>query len=101
MKNKLIALGIVSTIAFACSKKVVAPVTEEVRVIEETKVELPTAIAEGKMLYETSCNKCHKLFPATKHDKTGWIGTLDRMAPKAKITDEQKTLVYNYLTYGM
>ena len=67
----------------------------------EEVVELPTTILEGKKLYENSCANCHKLFPANKHDKSGWTKTLERMAPKAKITEEQKNLVYNYLTYNM
>lgn len=102
MKTKLFAAALLSIVIFSCSKKTVAPVANtEVAVKEEIKIEMPAAIAEGKTLYENSCAKCHKLFPTTKHDKSGWAGTLDKMAPKAKITDEQKTLVYNYLTYGM
>jgi len=102
MKTKLLTVALLSVVIFSCSKKVAAPVANtEVKVTEEIKADLPIAIAEGKTLYENSCARCHKLFPTGKHDKAGWSGTLDRMAPKAKITDEQKTLVYNYLTYGL
>lgn len=102
MKSKWIAIIALSVLIFSCSKKVAAPVaSNEVKVTEVIKPELPTAIAEGKTLYENSCGRCHKLFPAAKHDKSGWSGTLDRMAPKARITEEQKKLVYDYLTYGM
>ena len=100
MKKIIMGAVVLAMTLFSCSKKAIAPATE-VKATEEAKVELPTAIAEGKTLYENNCAKCHKLFPASKHDKAGWAKTVDRMAPKAKITDEQKILVYNYLTYGM
>lgn len=99
LKTKITALVFIGILALSCSKKVTAPAAEST--VAVAKIELPTEIAAGKTLFESSCAKCHKLFPVTKHDKEGWAKTLDRMAPKAKITDEQKTLVYNYLTYGM
>lgn len=101
LKSKIFAIIVLSVILFSCSKKVVAPqVSDEAKMAEETK-EMPVAIAEGKVMYENNCAKCHKLFPVEKHNKDGWAKTVDRMAPKAHLTDEQKTLVYNYLTYGM
>ncbi|WP_248574808.1 c-type cytochrome [Flavobacterium sp. H122] len=101
LKSKIFMGIAVSAVLFSCSKKAAAPkVTDEVKMAEEAK-ELPVEIAEGKTLYENNCAKCHKLFPAGKHDKEGWSKTLEKMAPKAKITDDQKVLVYNYLTYGM
>lgn len=100
MKKNIIGVVTLGLVLFSCSKKAVAPATE-VKVTDEAKMEMPAEIAEGKSLYENNCGKCHMLFPASKHDKAGWVKTVDRMAPKAKITDAQKTLVYNYLTYGM
>ncbi len=41
--------------------------------------------------------KCHKLPEPTKHDNQGWINTLSRMAPKAKLSDDQHQMVYDYL----
>lgn len=98
-KTKMSALVSIAIVALSCSKKTTAPSAESS--VAVAKIELPAEIAAGKTLYENSCARCHKLFPVTKHNKNGWSGTLDRMAPKAKITEEQKTLVYNYLTYGM
>ena len=54
-------------------------------------------LAQGKTVFENSCNKCHKLPDPAKHDDQGWIKTLSRMAPKAKLTDEQHQMVYDYL----
>ncbi|MET3047327.1 c-type cytochrome [Flavobacterium covae] len=100
LDKKIIGAIVLGSVLFSCSKKAIAPTTSVESKTEVVK-ELPAEIAEGKSLYENNCAKCHKLFPASKHDKAGWAKTVDRMTPKAKITDEQKNLVYNYLTYGM
>ena len=54
-------------------------------------------LAQGQTIYENSCNKCHKLMDPAKHDDKGWIKTLSRMAPRAKLTDDQHQMVYDYL----
>ncbi|WP_370896536.1 cytochrome C [Chryseobacterium gossypii] len=54
-------------------------------------------LAQGKTIFESSCNKCNKLPDPAKHDEQGWIKTLSRMAPKARLTDEQHQMVYDYL----
>ncbi len=95
MKLKIVAIAIVGIFIYSCSPKVIAPVTDA------NKVELTPALAEGKSLYENSCAKCHMLFPASKHTKEDWVPVLDRMAKKAKITDEQKASIYNYITASL
>jgi cytochrome c5 len=95
MKLKIAALAIVGILIYSCSPKVVTPVGEA------KKIELTPELAEGKSLYENSCAKCHMLFPASKHTKEDWIPVLDRMAKKAKITDEQKASIYNYITASL
>jgi len=54
-------------------------------------------LAQGKTVFENACNRCHKLPDPAKHDDQEWIKTLSRMAPKAKLTDEQHQMVYDYL----
>ena len=98
MKSKvLLVIAVIGAFVYACSPKMATTAqTSEVK-----KIELTPELAEGKSLYENNCGTCHNLFPVNEHDKSGWAKTLDHMAPKAKITDAQKELVYNYLTYGM
>lgn len=55
-------------------------------------------IAEGKTIYENACNKCHGLFEPSKHTDEEWINTLSRMAPRAKLTNDQHQMVYDYLS---
>lgn len=54
-------------------------------------------LAQGKTIFDNSCNKCHALPDPKKHDAEGWIKTLSRMAPRAKLTDDQHQKVFDYL----
>ena len=103
MKNsKWTVLAVLGILLYACSPKVATTAPVAVAATEAaTEMVLSPELARGKSLYEDSCAHCHKLFPASKHDKEGWVGTLDRMAPKAKITEEEKVLIYNYLVAGL
>lgn len=54
-------------------------------------------IAQGKTIFENSCGKCHKLPDPTSHNSVQWVGIMNAMAPKAKLTDEQHKWVYDYI----
>jgi len=94
MKTKIITvIALLAIVLYSCggSKSVPAAV-ETVK-----KVELTPALAEGKGLYENNCAKCHKLYDPAEFTAEKWTGILKWMQPKAKITDEQRTSIYNYL----
>lgn len=55
-------------------------------------------LAEGKTIFENSCARCHDLPDPKSHTDQDWIGIMNVMAPKAKLTDKQSELVYNYVT---
>lgn len=55
-------------------------------------------IAEGKTIYENNCAKCHDLPNPAKHTDQQWVGLMNAMAPKAKLTAAQSELVYDYVT---
>ncbi|WP_312288341.1 c-type cytochrome [Chryseobacterium gleum] len=88
--KKIILAGI-ATSAFlvSCGPKSVA--------VTGPKYTSSEQLVQGKTIFENSCAKCHKLPEPTKHDDKGWINTLSRMAPKAKLTDDQHQMVYDYL----
>jgi len=79
----------------ACSPKVntttnaPTPVTDRV---------ILARITEGKSIYESNCNKCHALFNPGKFTETEWTKYLNVMAPKAKVSNEQKDAIYAYLS---
>lgn len=94
-KTKILGLAVLGIFIYSCSPKIVAPVAE-------TKTfEMTAELAEGKSLFENNCAKCHKLPEITKHTKEEWIPVVDRMAKKARITEDQEKLVYNYIVAGL
>lgn len=88
---KKVVLSIISGSAFlaSCGSKSIA--------VTGPKYTASEQLAQGQMVFENSCNKCPKLPDPAKHDDQGWIKTLSRMAPKAKLTDDQHQMVYDYL----
>ncbi|MEC4005026.1 cytochrome c [Flavobacterium sp. SUN052] len=96
MKTKITtAIVLVAVFLYSCggSKSVATATTVET----VKKVELTPALAEGKGLYENNCAKCHRLYDPAEYTAEKWTGILKWMQPKAKITDEQRTTIYNYL----
>ncbi|PWN58666.1 cytochrome C [Chryseobacterium viscerum] len=88
--KKLILSGIAASVFLvSCGPKSVA--------VTGPKYTSSEQLTQGKTIFENSCTKCHKLPEPTKHDNQGWINTLSRMAPKAKLTDDQHQMVYDYL----
>lgn len=79
----------------SCSSPLYTPVKENIPAtanIEELK--------KGRQLYVSKCGSCHNLRLPEKFNREGWIGALEKMQPKAKITDEEKNLILDYLSKG-
>ena len=55
------------------------------------------SVRTGKALYENNCVRCHKLKNPAKYTMVQWPGLVNKMQKRAKITDEQKTLILTYL----
>lgn len=62
-----------------------------------TSTSIADQIAQGKTIFENSCGKCHKLPDPASHNPVQWVGIMNSMAPKAKLTDEQHQWVYDYI----
>lgn len=94
--RKILTLTIISLIIFACSKKSAA-----VKTITE-KTESTTVTNEqyliGKSVYVSKCGKCHQLKDPGRGNMNQWDKWLNKMAPKAKLTDEQKTQIRDYIS---
>lgn len=63
-----------------------------------SKLKKEKQIAEGKTIFENSCHKCHALPEPKAFTDEQWVGLVNAMAPKAKLTDEQGKLVYEYVS---
>jgi uncharacterized membrane protein len=82
-----------------CTPKVAKGVADEaVPTPEQMKAQFTTAqLDEGKMIWQSNCNKCHKLFDPGSRTPEKWNRVLNRMIPKAKLTPDQGKLVRAYL----
>ena len=59
---------------------------------------IKSKLVMGQNLYETKCVKCHALPAKEKRNEEQWTIMLNKMQPKAQITDEEKRLIYVYVT---
>ena len=104
--KKLIVLPIVAA-AFlvSCKTTTSTTATESNKVVGYSpsftgKTKLTEAsIAAGKATFENSCAKCHDLPAPSKHTDEQWVGIMNAMAPKAKLSKAQSESVYNYVTF--
>lgn len=54
-------------------------------------------LAQGKVIFDNSCKKCHDLPNPNDHSAQDWVGIMNSMAPKAKLNDTQHQMVYDYI----
>ena len=88
MKNTVIIL--LAIIFQSCSSQLYIPISNVGEITKEN-------LQKGRELYVNNCASCHQLYLPNKYDNKVWSFWLDDMQPKAKITNEQKQLIYNYL----
>lgn len=86
---------------FSCSQATVEPVTKTPTATTETKVlTSEERLAQGKLLSEQNCAKCHKLFVPGDFKAAKWQHEVPEMAEKAKLTKEQGDLILEYVLAG-
>ena len=51
----------------------------------------------GRKIYIKHCNHCHNLYLPHLFTPQQWEKTLDKMQPRAKVTDQEKLIILNYL----
>ena len=70
--------------------------------VTQTPINVTTSVnenlAQGKVVFENNCGKCHGLPALEKYDDEKWKSIVDWMAPKAKLTSQQADLVYLYVS---
>lgn len=52
----------------------------------------------GKRIYESLCDKCHKLIPPKTHSDDEWSQAADRYGTKLKLQRDEVALLKAYLT---
>ena len=51
----------------------------------------------GRNLYVKNCGSCHNLYKAEQFTKSGWYKVMPVMQKKAKINNQDRKLMLNYL----
>ena len=67
----------------------------------ETEIKVPNytpaELAEGKTLWESKCDRCHKLYLPESFTKAKWEGILPRMNKRSKLNEEDAGKVRGYI----
>ncbi len=79
----------------SCSVKLYEPSAETV----STNANL-TKLKQGKELYINKCAECHSLKQPEKYSADKWVKLVKVMSKKAKINDDQASLILQYVTKG-
>lgn len=95
--KKVFIISALSLVAFACSHKT-TPTTTTVKERVESATVSHEQYLEGKSIYAASCIKCHALKEPNRGNMTQWDKWLNKMAPKAKISDEQKMKIRDFIS---
>lgn len=93
-ERKIIAVVMLSVLV-SCSSPLYTPSKENV----PSTANIET-LKKGRQLYVNKCGSCHNLRLPEKFGRESWILSLDKMQPKAKITDEEKNMILYYLLKG-
>jgi nickel-dependent lactate racemase len=54
-------------------------------------------LKKGHAIYYSSCTRCHGAKKITKWNEKEWVGILDNMAQKAKLTSAEKDATWKYI----
>ncbi len=80
MRRPIVALTVAAAAALACAAP--APHGEA---------------AAGERLYRSKCSACHRASPPASRDAASWAEVLGKMAPKAKLTDDERARILEYV----
>ncbi len=90
MKKKIIYTIFFGCILYGCRPTLYLPVSADA--IKQRQ------LLHGRTLYVNHCSSCHNLHFPKEFDVARWEYQLDEMQVRAKISDGEKQLIYEYLT---
>jgi cytochrome c5 len=101
MKKNLIILSfsILVVLVSACSATKKTTASGDAKAAREIKTSNYTTaeLEEGKMLWETKCDRCHKLYLPETRTKEKWEGILPRMSKRSKLDEAEAGKVRGYI----
>ncbi|MBS1772079.1 MAG: hypothetical protein JST82_04420 [Bacteroidetes bacterium] len=85
-------------VAACTSKKATTSAKSPADVVAEVKKNYTADdMAHGKELWQSNCNKCHKLHDGPEFSVEKWENVLPRMIKRAKLSDDDGAKVRAYL----
>ena len=101
MKKNLIILLTLVTLGTACSTSRKTTASKNNGETNETEIKVPNytsaELEEGKMLWESKCDRCHKLYLPESHSKARWEAILPRMSKRSKLNEDEAGKVRGYI----
>lgn len=88
--KKLIIFGSI-LLLISCSSQLYVP-------IEATSTVSLEDLKTGREIYVKKCSSCHQLHLPNQYTEKVWSSNLNEMQVRAKITNDQKQLIYQYIT---
>ncbi len=82
MSNLIPFLILVALMLIACSES----------------VQLNAQQKQGKKIFESLCDKCHKLIPPSNHTDAEWATAVNLYGSKLKLQQSEKNAVIEYLS---
>jgi len=58
------------------------------------------SVVEGEKVYNAKCGKCHDLKKPSEYNAKEWTSIMRSMAPKAKLSEEERSNVMAYVENG-
>jgi cytochrome c2 len=76
---------------FSCSSQLYVPTEATSNIsLEDLKT--------GRAIYTKKCSSCHQLHLPNEYTEKVWLTNLNEMQNRAKISDTDKELIYQYIT---
>lgn len=98
MKYLSVNLILVSLFLFVSCKSKVASIDEGYKNKESQQIAFDSKMIEARKLYREKCSFCHTLHKPNAFSPKEWKQILVVMQKEAQISDEQRELIFDYLT---
>jgi len=95
MNSRILHIILLTCLIGGCSAALYTPTPSDVT--EGTTLD---RLLQGRVLYVAKCGSCHMLKLPSEHSPAVWQENLDEMQIRARITDAEKELMFEYLAAG-
>lgn len=92
-------IALLLLVALACSvKKMPVPDEQQVKQVDRRFPGVTLSeLSKGKMLFEQSCNRCHKYHKPDEYSELEWMKIIPKMSLKAKLDPVSQDYVLKYV----